>query len=296
MREVVLDTETTGLDPFTGDRLVEIGCVELFNSIPTGETFHAYINPERDMPDEAFRVHGLSHEFLQDKPKFVDVAERFLDFISDAKIVIHNAEFDIKFINHELQMVDRTPISMDQVIDTLAIARRKHPGSPNSLDALCSRYRIDNSRRTKHGALLDSELLAEVYLELMGGRQVTLSLQHRQEQAAEQVSGPLLAKRNKPIKRQLDASTRDKHASLVEKIGEKALWASSSGRMTLDIAFFPHQCGKKYHCSISANWICANPSRPQPPVQGTNPVKLVKGSPCPSIGETASCSSSSPLA
>ena len=176
MREIVLDTETTGLDPLRGDRLVEIGCIEIFNRMPTGQTFHRYINPERDMPAEAFAVHGLSSEFLASKPLFTEVVEEFLEFIGDAPLVIHNASFDVSFINAELDRIKRQPILRERLVDTLLLARRKHPGVSNRLDDLCSRYSIDNSRRTKHGALLDAELLAEVYLELVGGRQATLGL------------------------------------------------------------------------------------------------------------------------
>src|SRR6201996_5997426 len=176
MREIVLDTETTGLDPLRGDRLVEIGCVEIFNRMPTGQTFHVYINPERDMPKEAFDVHGLSSEFLADKPVFTGVVDGFLEFIGDAPLVIHNASFDIGFINAELDRIKRPAISRERLVDTLLLARRKHPGVSNRLDDLCSRYAIDNSRRTKHGALLDSELLAEVYIDLIGARQSQLIL------------------------------------------------------------------------------------------------------------------------
>ena len=176
MREIVLDTETTGLDPLRGDRLVEIGCIEIFNRMPTGQTFHRYINPERDMPAEAFDVHGLSSEFLSSKPLFTEVVEEFLEFIGDAPLVIHNASFDIGFINAELDRIKRGPISRDRLVDTLLLARRKHPGVSNRLDDLCSRYAIDNSRRTKHGALLDAELLAEVYIDLIGARQSQLIL------------------------------------------------------------------------------------------------------------------------
>ncbi|RMF09710.1 MAG: DNA polymerase III subunit epsilon, partial [Alphaproteobacteria bacterium] len=175
MREIVFDTETTGLDPAQGDRLVEIGCVELYNLVPTGKTFHVYINPERDMPQAAYEVHGLSEAFLRDHPVFAEVAADFLDFIGDATLVAHNAEFDMKFINAELTRLGFPPIGNDRVIDTLAIARRNFPGSPATLDALCKRFGIDNSARTKHGALLDAELLADVYLELRGGRQVGLA-------------------------------------------------------------------------------------------------------------------------
>ncbi len=176
MREVVLDTETTGLDAHSGDRVVEIGCIELINHIPTGETFHTYLNPERSMPEAAFRIHGLSDEFLADKPLFAAVAETFIDFIGDAPLVIHNAEFDIKFLNAELARLERGPIPMSRTIDTVRMARQRFPGAQANLDALCRRFGIDNSRRDKHGALLDADLLAAVYLELIGGRQPDLVL------------------------------------------------------------------------------------------------------------------------
>ncbi len=176
MREIVLDTETTGLDPASGHRIVEIGCVELINHVPTGANFHEYINPERDMPQEAFAVHGLSEEFLADKPRFAEIAGDFLSFIGDAQLVIHNAGFDMKFINAELVLANMEPLPMSRAIDTVAMARRKFPGSRVNLDVLCRRFGIDNTARTKHGALLDAELLAEVYLELLGGRQPGLML------------------------------------------------------------------------------------------------------------------------
>lgn len=172
MREIALDTETTGMDPFNGDRIIEIGAVELINHLPTGKTLQLYINPEREVPLEAIAVHGITNEFLADKLVFSQVYTDFLDFIGeDSKLVIHNAEFDMKFINWELEQVGHKPLEQKRVIDTLVIAREKFPGSPANLDALCRRYNIDNSERTVHGALLDSELLAEVYLELLGGRQ-----------------------------------------------------------------------------------------------------------------------------
>src|SRR5712671_2993472 len=174
MREIVLDTETTGLDPIRGDRLVEIGCIELLNRIPSGQTFHCYLNPQRDMPAEAFAVHGLSAEFLADKPLFAHVVEEFLAFVADAPLVIHNAGFDIGFINAELDRCGQTAIARDRLVDTLMLARRKYVGVRNSLDDLCTRFGINNSRRTKHGALLDAELLAEVYLELIEARQAQL--------------------------------------------------------------------------------------------------------------------------
>ncbi len=176
MREIVLDTETTGLDPRKGDRVVEIGCIELVNHVQSGREFHAYLDPERDMPEAAFNVHGLSAEFLSGKPKFADVADDFLTFIDGAKLVIHNAEFDLKFLNAELKAAGRPPIDMTRAVDTLLIARQKFPGAQASLDALCRRFEIDLSVRDKHGALLDSQLLAEVYLELIGGREPGLEL------------------------------------------------------------------------------------------------------------------------
>src|SRR6266567_4077622 len=176
MREIVLDTETTGLDPYQGDRLVEIGCVELYNKIPTSQSFHCYINPQREMAASAFEIHGLSAEFLKDKPLFAEVADEFLAFIGEAPLVAHNAAFDLGFLNAELERAAKPVIGSERMIDTLLLARRKHPAGPNRLDDLCLRYSIDNSRRTKHGALLDAEILAEVYLELIGARQAQLIL------------------------------------------------------------------------------------------------------------------------
>jgi DNA polymerase-3 subunit epsilon len=176
MREIVLDTETTGLDPAAGHRIVEVACMELLNHIPTGRTYQSYVNPERDVPPDAFSVHGLSVEFLGDKPRFAEIADKLVEFIADAPLVIHNAEFDVRFLNAEFQRLARPPLSAERVVDTLQIARQKFPGAPASLDALCRRFAIDNSTRSKHGALLDTELLADVYLELMGGRQAGLEL------------------------------------------------------------------------------------------------------------------------
>jgi DNA polymerase-3 subunit epsilon len=196
IREIVLDTETTGFEPSEGHRLVEIGCVELLNHLPTGNHFHVYLNPQRDVPSDAVRIHGLTTEFLQDKPLFTEKVGDFLDFIGDATLVIHNAEFDMKFINAEMKLAGfPKPLPMSRVIDTLLIARQKFPGQPANLDALCRRFKIDNTERKLHGALLDSELLAEVYLELMGGRQHGLGL------ASEAVS-LTSAQLNASIKRQ----------------------------------------------------------------------------------------------
>lgn len=188
-REITLDTETTGLDPAQGHRVVEIGCVELVGGMKTGQVFHAYLNPEREVPEEAFRVHGLSTAFLADKPRFAGVAERFLAFLSDSRLIIHNAAFDMKFLNYELECLGLSPIPLVRAVDTVAMARSKFPGSPASLDALCRRFDIDLSARTRHGALLDAELLAEVYQELLGGRQITLALE-RESASAPMVGMP----------------------------------------------------------------------------------------------------------
>lgn len=225
MREVVLDTETTGLDPAGGHRIVEIGCVELANSIPTGKVFHEYLNPERDMPEEAFRVHGLSQDFLRDKPLFSARATAFLEFLEDARLVIHNAEFDMKFINAELSRIGQPIIGMNRVTDTLLLARRKHPGVPNSLDALCSRYHIDNSRRTKHGALLDSEILAEVYIELTGGHQKTLELSAIKIHTT-RVIKKIVISRPAELATRLTEAEAEAHASFVKELGDKNIWRS----------------------------------------------------------------------
>lgn len=230
LREVILDTETTGLDPANGDRVVEIGAIELLNHLPTGRTFHVYINPERDMPKEAEAVHGLSTTFLRDKPVFAAIAQEFLDFIGDATLIIHNASFDVAFLNAELAFLRLPPLLPERVVDTLHIARQKHPGSANSLDALCRRYGIDNSRRTKHGALLDSELLAEVYLELIGGRQTTLVLEaSRVKKTTTVVSASIDLQRPSPLPPRLTAAEREAHAAFVVGLGENALWKLGPG-------------------------------------------------------------------
>jgi DNA polymerase III subunit epsilon len=230
LREVILDTETTGLDPANGDRVVEIGAIELLNHLPTGRTFHVYINPERDMPKEAEAVHGLSTAFLRDKPVFAAIAQDFLDFIGDATLIIHNASFDVAFLNAELAFLRLPALLPERVVDTLHIARQKHPGSANSLDALCRRYGIDNSRRTKHGALLDSELLAEVYLELIGGRQTTLVLEaSRVKKTTMVVSASIDLQRPSPLPPRLTAAEREAHAAFVVDLGENALWKSGPG-------------------------------------------------------------------
>lgn len=226
MREVILDTETTGLDPKKGDRIVEIGCIELLNRIPTGREYHCYINPEREVPAEAENVHGLSTDFLRDKPLFKDIARAFVEFIGADTLVIHNANFDVGFLNAELQRVGGPVIGMERVVDTLALARRKHPAGPNSLDALCKRYSIDSSNRIKHGALIDCVLLADVYIELLGIRQAALGLQTAQSRNGTSAPGAVGAKRNRPspLPSRLDAEGVAAHRSYIETLGAKALW------------------------------------------------------------------------
>ena len=232
MREIVLDTETTGFEPSEGHRIVEIGAVELFNHLPTGRTFHVYLNPERSMPKEAFDVHGLGDDFLRDKPLFRQEAQNFLDFVADSKLVIHNASFDMKFLNWELRTHGFPQIPNDRAIDTLMIARSRFPGSPASLDALCRRFGIDNSMREKHGALLDSELLAEVYLELIGGRQPDLvlapvaSTPSRQAGASDEVWRPRA--RPTPLPSRLTEAEAAAHAAFVAKLGDGAIWLKRS--------------------------------------------------------------------
>jgi DNA polymerase-3 subunit epsilon len=225
MREIVLDTETTGLDPANGHRVIEIGCVELLNAIPTGQNFHVYLDPQRDMPEEAFRVHGLSAEFLAGKPLFGDIGADFLNFIADGKIIAHNAEFDMRFLNAELALLKIAPIGPDRVIDTLALARRRFPGAANSLDALCARYGIDASRRTKHGALLDAEILAEVYAELTGGRQASLVF-GASVRAAGDASGALLTQRMEPCPTAPSAEELAAHCAFVAGLGPNPLWSA----------------------------------------------------------------------
>jgi DNA polymerase-3 subunit epsilon len=224
MREIVLDTETTGLDPFQGHRLVEIGCIELLNRIPTGQTFHRYLNPERDMPEEAFAVHGLTDGFLKDKPLFAEVADELVAFLGEAPLVIHNAGFDVGFLNAELERVGRPLIARERMIDTLMIARRKHPGGSNRLDDLCARYAIDNSRRTKHGALLDAELLAEVYVELIDARQAQLVL--AQATMSDRVAGEPIIVRQRlvPLVVRITEEERAAHRAFIATLGEKAIW------------------------------------------------------------------------
>lgn len=226
MREIVLDTETTGFDPDSGDRIVEIGGVELRNHMPTGRTYHQYINPERSMPEDAFKVHGLGDEFLSDKPKFAEVGQAFLDFVGDAKLVIHNASFDMKFLNAELGWIKLPAIPWERAIDTLAIARTRFPGSPASLDALCRRFGIDNSSRTLHGALLDSEILAEVYLELIGGRQPDFALGGGALSRGGNDENWRPQPRPQPLASRITDQEKAAHAEFVEKLGENAMWAA----------------------------------------------------------------------
>jgi DNA polymerase III subunit epsilon len=225
MREIVFDTETTGLDPLQGHRMVEIGCIELVNRFPTGRVFHRYFNPDRDMPAEAFAVHGLSVEFLKDKPRFAEAADELAAFIEDAALVAHNALFDLSFLNAELERCAKQAVARDRLVDTLMLARRRHPAGPNRLDDLCGRYGVDNSRRTKHGALLDAELLAEVYIELIGGRQASLILvdtgraqtaTHRRNVAAQ--------RRPIPIAARVTGAELEAHAQFIARMGEKAIW------------------------------------------------------------------------
>ena len=225
MREIVLDTETTGLDPNQGHRLVEVGCVELVNRIPSGATFHAYLNPEREVPAEAFAIHGLSTDFLQGQKRFVEIVDDFLSFIGEAPLVIHNAGFDHAFLCAELRRVERELIPRERLVDTLMLARRKHSAGPYNLDALCARYGIDNSRRTKHGALLDAEILAEVYLELIGGRQAQLGLAESGGRRSNG-GGRAGAVRTRPVALtpRVSDGERAAHREFVESLGENALW------------------------------------------------------------------------
>jgi DNA polymerase-3 subunit epsilon len=227
LREVVLDTETTGLDARKGDRIIEIGCIELINRIPTEKTFHHYIHPEdRDVHPDAQAIHGISMDMLRDKPKFREIASEFVEFIGDAPLIIHNAAFDIGFINSELQRLRHPAILMERVVDTLALAKRKYPGGPNSLDALCKRYQIDNSKRTFHGALLDSWLLAEVYLELLGERQATLGLAQAttRQRAVGTATASAIRVRPRPLAARLNEADIAAHRAFIDTLGPEALW------------------------------------------------------------------------
>ncbi|MBO6578250.1 MAG: DNA polymerase III subunit epsilon [Thalassospira sp.] len=231
MREIVLDTETTGLDPYADHRLVEIGCIELINHMPTGRQYHQYINPQRPMPKEAFDVHGLGDEFLKDQPVFAEVADEFIEFIGeDSVLVIHNASFDMKFLNAELEWLNKPRIAMERALDTVQMARKKFPGSPVSLDALCRRFKIDNSNRTLHGALLDSDLLAQVYLELLGGRQHGLSLDPNalngdqdEDNGGRRVLGPR-GNRLEPRPHVISEEELAAHRAYIEAKVKDALW------------------------------------------------------------------------
>ena len=225
MRELVLDTETTGLIPADGHRVLEIGAVEILRQCATGAVFHTLINPERDVPEDAIRVHGHTADFLRDKPVFAAVVDEFLAFVGDARLVIHNAEFDLRFLNAELTRLGRESISTDRVVDTLALARSRHPGQPNSLDALCDRYRVDRSRRVKHGALLDAEILVEIYLELTGGRQRSLSFEDEVIKAMPSMAIPhLWAEPRMPRASLIEAGEEAAHKAYVRSLGESAIW------------------------------------------------------------------------
>jgi DNA polymerase-3 subunit epsilon len=231
MREIVFDTETTGLDPYQGHRLVEIGCIELVNRFPSGKVFHKYINPQRDMPAEAYGVHGLSAEFLKDKPFFSEICEELIEFIGDAPLVAHNANFDLGFLNAELERCGRVLVGRERLVDTLMLARRRHPAGPNGLDHLCERYGVDNSRRTKHGALLDAELLAEVYIELIGGRQASLVLvEAGRAPAASGGKAIVVQPRPSPLPARLSADELEAHASFIATLGDKAIWRDYDAR------------------------------------------------------------------
>lgn len=231
MREIVLDTETTGFEPSEGHRIVEIGAIELLNKMPTGRTYHQYINPERAMPKEAFEVHGLGDDFLRDKPVFKSIARAFIEFVGEATLVIHNAAFDMKFLNAELTALGHPGLPMSQSLDTVAMARRKFPGAPASLDALCRRFGIDNSAREKHGALLDCELLAEVYLELIGGRQpdfvlATAAAQTAAHQRATQAGRAKV--RPSPLAPRLTEEEQAAHQAFLAKMGDASVWLKRS--------------------------------------------------------------------
>lgn len=228
MREIIVDTETTGLDPLDGHRVVEIGCVELVNHLPSGATFHVHIDPQRDMPQEAFRVHGLSREFLAGKPLFAAIADEFLSFIGDARLVIHNAPFDMKFLNHELDACARPALDMARVTDTLALARRRFPGSPASLDALCRRFAIDLSARTTHGALVDAQLLGAVYLELIGGREPGLRLNDAAGLGAGDIVHAALPARPAPLAPLLSDDERDAHRAFVASFPAPSRWGDGA--------------------------------------------------------------------
>jgi DNA polymerase-3 subunit epsilon len=224
MREIVFDTETTGLDPLQGDRMVEIGCIELINRFPSGRTFHCYFCPERDMPEPAFQVHGLSVEFLKDKPLFAHKVDELVEFLGDAPLVAHNAMFDLGFLNAELDRAKKSLVARERLVDTLMLARRKHPGGSNRLDDLCLRYKIDHSKRVKHGALLDAELLAEIYVELIGARQANLSLAAESIRVGGARMTIVIRTRPQPLPPRLVAAELDAHRAFVATLGDAAIW------------------------------------------------------------------------
>ena len=230
MREIVLDTETTGLSPDNGDRIVEIGCVELINHVPTSNTYQVYLNPEKDMDPGAEKVHGLTNEFLLDKPKFIEIADSFLDFIGDSNLIAHNADFDINFLNSELVRAKKDKINNDRVVDTLKIARNKFPGARNSLDALCKRFFVDNSNRSLHGALLDSELLAEVYLELVGGKEPDLELSTntiKKDNNSQNKTSNISARKNK-LKSRITNIDEKNHRDFLASLPKESLWLKNT--------------------------------------------------------------------
>jgi len=229
MREIVFDTETTGLNANGGDRLIELGCVELHNHIATGNTFHAYLNPGRTVPADAVAIHGLDDAFLSDKPVFEAVVDDFMGFVEDSPLVAHNAGFDRGFINMELRRMERPEFSNERFVDTLVLARRRHPAGPNSLDALCARYKIDNSARTRHGALLDAEILAEVYIELLGGRQTDLGLSQTERATEIADSQTATPQRPAPLPSRLSEAEAQAHQAFVKDLGKKAIWLKYSG-------------------------------------------------------------------
>lgn len=229
MREIILDTETTGLSPHDGHRIVEIGCIEIINRMPTGNVFHVYINPERDMPPEAERVHGLSSAFLKDKPVFAQIADELMAFVASDPLVIHNAPFDLLFLDEELKKCQRPLLSQRQVVDTLLLARRKHPGQSNTLDALCARYSIDLSKRTKHGALLDCELLAQVYVELLGEKQAHLELKTTAQETQNITVEARLQGRETPLQSRIGEKERAAHAALLKTFKTEPLWNNYKG-------------------------------------------------------------------
>ena len=230
MREIVLDTETTGLSPDNGDRIVEIGCVELINHVPTNNTYQVYLNPEKDMDPGAEKVHGLTNEFLLDKPKFIEIADSFLDFIGDSNLIAHNADFDINFLNSELVRAKKDKINNDRVVDTLKIARSKFPGARNSLDALCKRFFVDNSNRSLHGALLDSELLAEVYLELVGGKEPDLELSTntiKKDNNSQNKTSNVSVRKNK-LKSRITNIDEKNHRDFLASLPKESLWLKNT--------------------------------------------------------------------